>query len=222
MCRSRSRKTKLILQKRLPYKSIWLKRWRANVNLQFVFHMRLWPVIFVSSMRDQWHFKNVICVTKNLAFTWPVVTRPIFPAVRKVEVSLASHAGVFRGARFWDEKRAPLKTPAWEAKVSLKAVKYIYKKPKQRACKSHTYSYPLWTVSCVWVIKSNFLKLWKIMLFSILQMSSVFKTFSRYGCLIVAQIKSICDCLCPARLTRIMKVSLKNVKHRRSIFVVSQ
>ena len=47
------------------------------------------------------------------------------------------------------------------------------------------------------------------MLFSILQMSSVFKTFSRRGCLIVAQIKSIYDCLCPARLTRIMKVSLK-------------
>lgn len=192
MCRSRSRKTKLILQKRLLYKSIWLKRWRANVNLQFVFHMRLWPVSFVSSMRDQWHFKNVICVTKNLAFTWPVVTWPIFPALRKVE-------------------------------VSLKAIKYIKTKPKQTACKSHTYSYSLWRVSCVWVIiKSNFLKLWKIMLFSILQMSSVFKTFSRHGCLIVAQIKSICDCLCPARLTRIMKVSLKNVKHRRSIFVVSQ
>ena len=39
-------------------------------------------------------------------------------------VSLASHAGVFRGARFStlpvgrDEKRAPLKTPAWEARVS--------------------------------------------------------------------------------------------------------
>ena len=28
---------------------------------------------------------------------------------------LASHAGVFRGARFSSEKRAPLKTPAWEA-----------------------------------------------------------------------------------------------------------
>ena len=33
---------------------------------------------------------------------------------------IASHAGVFRGARFSslptnDEKRAPLKTPAWEA-----------------------------------------------------------------------------------------------------------
>ena len=31
--------------------------------------------------------------------------------------TLASYAGVFRGARFSsrDEKRAPLKTPAWEA-----------------------------------------------------------------------------------------------------------
>ena len=33
---------------------------------------------------------------------------------------VASHAGVFRGARFSslprDEKRAPLKTPAWEAR----------------------------------------------------------------------------------------------------------
>ena len=31
---------------------------------------------------------------------------------------VASHAGVFRGARFFvgrDEKRAPLKTSAWEA-----------------------------------------------------------------------------------------------------------
>ena len=37
------------------------------------------------------------------------------------EQSLASHAGVFRGARFSvgrDEKQAPLKTPAWEAKQS--------------------------------------------------------------------------------------------------------
>ena len=42
------------------------------------------------------------------------------------ELDLASHAGVFRGARFSslptkdegrDEKRAPLKTPAWEAKL---------------------------------------------------------------------------------------------------------
>ena len=179
--------------------------------------MRLWPVIFVSSMRDQWHFKNVICVTKILAFTWPVETRPIFPALRKVEVSLASHAGVFRRAHFWDEKRAPLKTPAWEAKVSLNAIKYIKKNLNKRLA-NHI---PIVTLS-VWVIKSNFLKLWKIMLFSFLQMSSVFKTFSRHGCLIVAQIKSICDCLYPARLTRIMKVSLKNVKHRRSIFVVSQ
>ena len=30
-------------------------------------------------------------------------------------MSIASHAGVFRGGR---EKRAPLKTPAWEATMS--------------------------------------------------------------------------------------------------------
>ena len=35
----------------------------------------------------------------------------------EVSFCLASHAGVFRGDRFssWDDKRAPLKTPAWEA-----------------------------------------------------------------------------------------------------------
>ena len=35
-------------------------------------------------------------------------------------LSLASHEGVFRGARFVgrDEKLAPLKTPAWEARLS--------------------------------------------------------------------------------------------------------
>ena len=37
-------------------------------------------------------------------------------------VLLAYHAGVFRGARIsylvgWEETRAPLKTPAWEASV---------------------------------------------------------------------------------------------------------
>ena len=32
--------------------------------------------------------------------------------------AIASHAGVFRGARFSDEKRAPLKTPAWEANIA--------------------------------------------------------------------------------------------------------
>ena len=46
---------------------------------------------------------------------------------RRSDNSLASHAGVFRGARFSslpthvrrDEKRAPLKTPLWEANNSL-------------------------------------------------------------------------------------------------------
>ena len=64
------------------------------------------------------------------------MTRPIFPALRKVEVSLASHAGVFRGARFWDEKRAPLKTPAWEAKVSLKQSN-MYKKNLNKGLANH-------------------------------------------------------------------------------------
>ena len=42
--------------------------------------------------------------------------RPRF--LSNCEISLASHAGIFRGAR-GDEIRAPLKTPAWEAKISL-------------------------------------------------------------------------------------------------------
>ena len=45
-----------------------------------------------------------------------VYTHVNFTRVYKI---VASHAGVFRGARFSslprDEKRAPLKTPAWEA-----------------------------------------------------------------------------------------------------------
>ena len=43
-------------------------------------------------------------------------SRPQF--LSNCEISLASHAGVFRGARR-DERRAPLKTPAWRAKISL-------------------------------------------------------------------------------------------------------
>ena len=44
--------------------------------------------------------------------------------------SLASHAGVFRGARFSflptnDEKRAPLKMPAWEATDSRKRAQIL-------------------------------------------------------------------------------------------------
>ena len=42
--------------------------------------------------------------------------RPRF--LSNCEISLASHAGVFMGARR-DERRAPVKTPAWEAKISL-------------------------------------------------------------------------------------------------------
>ena len=53
-----------------------------------------------------------------------IEARPINNAIEHflyAESFLASHAGVFRGARFSsllvrDEKRAPLKTPAWEAK----------------------------------------------------------------------------------------------------------
>ena len=44
--------------------------------------------------------------------------------------ALASHAGVFSGARFSslgrDEKRAPLKTPAWEA-IGAQVLSYIAK-----------------------------------------------------------------------------------------------
>ena len=41
-----------------------------------------------------------------------------------LRLSVASHAGIFRGARFSsfvgrNEKRAPLKTPAWEARLSV-------------------------------------------------------------------------------------------------------
>ena len=41
-----------------------------------------------------------------------------------LRLSVASHAGIFRGARFSsfvgrNEKRAPLKTPAWEARLSF-------------------------------------------------------------------------------------------------------
>ena len=46
-----------------------------------------------------------------------VKSRAFFTTIRP---KVASHAGIFRGARFsfWgtDEKRAPLKTPAWEAR----------------------------------------------------------------------------------------------------------
>ena len=48
----------------------------------------------------------------------PFSVEPVFPLA---PVSLASPAGVFRGARFSSlegEKRAPLKTPEWEATVS--------------------------------------------------------------------------------------------------------
>ena len=42
---------------------------------------------------------------------------------------IASHASVFRGARFFvgrDEKRAPLKTPAWEASPIKAVLALIY------------------------------------------------------------------------------------------------
>ena len=46
-----------------------------------------------------------------------VKSRAFFTTIRP---KVASHAGIFRGARFSflgrDEKRAPLKTPAWEAR----------------------------------------------------------------------------------------------------------
>ena len=48
----------------------------------------------------------------------PFSVEPVFPLA---PVSLASPAGFFRGARFSSlegEKRAPLKTPEWEATVS--------------------------------------------------------------------------------------------------------
>ena len=54
-----------------------------------------------------------------------LVSRPLGHC--SFRISLASHAGVFRGARFSvlpktfvarDDKRAPLKTPAWEARIS--------------------------------------------------------------------------------------------------------
>ena len=43
------------------------------------------------------------------------------------DIFLASHASVLRGARFSslvgrDEKRAPLKTPAWEANIFLELI----------------------------------------------------------------------------------------------------
>ena len=50
-------------------------------------------------------------------FLWPIGDR-----INNISgFHLASHAGVFRGARFSslrgrDEKRTPLKTPAWEAR----------------------------------------------------------------------------------------------------------
>ena len=48
---------------------------------------------------------------------------PVFPLLENFSYNLASQAGVFRGAPYFvpphflgrDERRAPLKTPAWEA-----------------------------------------------------------------------------------------------------------
>ena len=34
-------------------------------------------------------------------------------------ISIASHEGVFMGLRISEEIRAPLKTPAWEASISM-------------------------------------------------------------------------------------------------------
>ena len=58
---------------------------------------------------------------------WKLRKRQILPVSQNLSLvyfspakfRLASHAGVFRGACFWDEKRAPLKTPAWEDKFRL-------------------------------------------------------------------------------------------------------
>ena len=66
----------------------------------------------------------------------PFSVEPVFPLA---PVSLASPAGVFRGARssLEGEKRAPLKTPEWEANVS----------PVSPASPVSPVS-PLWPLSC--------------------------------------------------------------------------
>ena len=65
----------------------------------------------------------MLVVTQSLRF---------FDETSSAPIRVASHAGVFRGARFSfifissllafvgrDEKRAPLKMPAWEATISV-------------------------------------------------------------------------------------------------------
>ena len=66
------------------------------------------------------HYVSCVpCGTCGLCVPYvPFSVEPVFPFA---PVSLASPAGVFRGARFSSlegEKRAPLKTPEWEATVS--------------------------------------------------------------------------------------------------------
>jgi len=64
-----------------------------------------------SEIRETW-VNNLFCSSKPTA----VLIAPDNDTVTLL-MEVASHAGVFRGARFVgrDEKRAPLKTPAWEA-----------------------------------------------------------------------------------------------------------
>ena len=72
------------------------------------------------------HFENPGINTEHCT------CRPRF--LSNCEISLASHAGVFRGARR-DERLAPVKTPAWEAKISLAQQWHAKNRTCQRSIK---------------------------------------------------------------------------------------
>ena len=63
--------------------------------------------------------KNCFFTLLSAIFFRIPITRTFFRFPSKVRVIVASHAGVFRGARISSLPtiRAPLKTPAWEARV---------------------------------------------------------------------------------------------------------
>ena len=72
------------------------------------------------------HFPSWICSLSRLRFVFLALgDYQACSRLARSTIPVASHAGAFRGARFSslspfvgrDEKRAPLKTPAWEATI---------------------------------------------------------------------------------------------------------
>ena len=88
-------------------------------------------LVYITLKLKKEHSKPVYITTRSYkhykadAFHGDVSKAPwsIVVVFSDVEDKLASHAGVFRGARISsvgrEEIRAPLKTPAWEAKDKL-------------------------------------------------------------------------------------------------------